>query len=888
MSTDNRSSTTARLAVLVAAVASGLAVQGGGPARGQVQHPFILWTREDAAAIRQRIEKQPWAKRELERMFEKDPGPETRRSVDNLFRYMVLGDKGGVEVETGLLNDFIGAPPDIKDPFDWMWHHMDHYEMALRYDTLYAEIKPATRRALDATFRQLARWGIEEERLRGFEGYPRLASHTICALVTGDKRLIRGIFEMPGGLKDYFDSMVDGRFSRGAGTPSRGHIGHILLWCRGCERLGLDEIGFSYVGKSGATLRKFLEGIIASADPRIEIPGGRPFYGSALMRHTQPSGLPGVEAFPFAFCGTIIHGQLPGGGVSPHDPWHGGVGAKGYSPLETTGESMTLLSAFELAHRKWPDAGFDYFLAQMRRPGDERYVPSLYWGLEPIDPAKVKTPAMPSLAAPGRGQALLRAEEGPEYWTSPAPAAALEMGFGHGLQGAAFSLLGLTAFQRPLYFDERHLGAFGEGPTWAAAARSHCTVAVDNRHLAQVRSGWAVVTQAVWPKPPGRCPVRSDFNKLAKFVAVRGQPREVEVADPRTKATTKQLLEFYPGVKDTERCLLLTREYLFDVFRMVSSEPRTYHWLVHAFGKAVPDRPEEWKESKDLPAALASGDEAGIYNFRDERSLAADGRTWSLGAVQTCALEDLSSSRLGQAWYDRRIGVRVTMLGEPGTTAYFAPFPGTRGERPVKPRGEAVPQLGDEHRLKPRDKQYDTEDQNIRELDVPPAGAAPAKRDKPKPEKPPEEARPKLVFDPKRADEMGGVSIIAARRTPATAFVVLHEPMEKGQWKIDVLRRIGQTDQALAVAVVGRGDSPVNDRVLLKFGDGTDRPVTLAGDGESFTFADHACVRIAKDAVEAVGDLRAMNLKVEGRPKLVLNGKEQKAEIAGGTLSFGQ
>ena len=68
---------------------------------------------------------------------------------------------------------------------------------------------------------------------------------------------------------------------------------------------------------------------------------------------------------------------------------------------------------FEFAHRQWPGAGFDYFLAQMRGLDDDRYVPSLFFGLSPVGPRTVKPPPAPSGVYPERGFAMLRAEESP-------------------------------------------------------------------------------------------------------------------------------------------------------------------------------------------------------------------------------------------------------------------------------------------------------------------------------------------------------------------------------------------------------------------------------------------------------------------------------------------
>jgi hypothetical protein len=127
---------------------------------------------------------------------------------------------------------------------------------------------------------------------------------------------------------------------------------------------------------------------------------------------------------------------------------------------------------------------------------------------------------------------------------------------------------------------------------------------------------------------------------------------------------------------------------------------------------------------------------------------------------------------------------------------------------------------------------------------------------------------------------------VAARRAPATVFVALHEPFKGGTPRIAELRRIQQTQQGVAVAVEGKAGSGINDRALLRWGDDADKPLTLSGQGESFTFADRAYVRVGKDRVEASGDLRAMKVRVAGTPQLILNGKKQAASVSGGVLTF--
>ena len=88
------------------------------------------------------------------------------------------------------------------------------------------------------------------------------------------------------------------------------------------------------------------------------------------------------------------------------------------------------------------------------------------------------------------------------------------------------------------------------------------------------------------------------------------------------------------------------------------------------------------------------------------------------------------------------------------------------------------------------------------------------------------------------------------------------------------------------MAVVGRPGSGIDDRVMLRYGDDADQPITLGGEGESFTFVDHAYVRIGKDRVEVSGHPQAMKVRVGGQPRLVVNAAERNCTVADGLLAY--
>jgi hypothetical protein len=211
------------------------------------------------------------------------------------------------------------------------------------------------------------------------------------------------------------------------------------------------------------------------------------------------------------------------------------------------------------------------------------------------------------------------------------------------------------------------------------------------------------------------------------------------------------------------------------------------------------------------------------------RALDAGREPWSTMVLQACEFADPSKAKLPRSWYERQVGVQMSMLGEEGTMAYTATTPlplCSFRDKQGKPHTEEVP------------------------------------------------------------SEVGGVTVCVRRTAPCTTFAALHEPFERGQHRIAAFRRIQQVDDALAVAVVGRAGSGIDDRAMVRFGDDGEQPVTLGGDGESFTFGGFAFIRIGRDQVEAAGDLRAATIKVQGEPRLILNGKAVRSQARDGLLRY--
>ncbi len=788
-------------------IISTLAAASAGPARaGQfraVEHPFMLWDKKDIAALRRRVGTEPWAKAALERLGRDRKG--RARAAEELIRFVATGDeKLAAEQKARLLR--VLKSPVPRGGAQWL--------TALRYDLLYDSLSADER----AAFEEMARIYIQNA---VFENavfnpkifndsahysrydarkytrtnwlpniiFPRKVSANLLAAALRDEELIRRTWAHYGSWKWYFDEyLCDSGFyseelSKMGATP-----GAMLVYCIAVERLGLGELGFGYKGRQGATMRGHIESVIHLGYPRIDVCSDRPQYPMVTMGDLRQTGSSQAVNLPSpAFQHSIVGGYTPDGSGGnlrwrAHGAWGGEVrgrqpqwdGYGGFTP------KMQVPLWFELGAVRWPQSGFAYFLAQMRPPGQDAYIPSLLFGLEPVEAAKVEPPPAPSAVWPQRGILMLRAEESPAYWQSPAPAVAMRAAsnYAHNVRDA-FALLGYYALNRPIYLNRQAWPGYATG--WSRSIQSHCGITVDGKE----------------PNFTDATTVRHAFAKDVKFAA----------------ATSKEVFE---GVELT-RSLFLTREYLLDVTRPAAAEKHDYTWIVHTLGALREDK-HPWKPG-GLPARL--------HPLKDVRSFQPPG-DWSVTAEQVCTLEDPSQAKLPRSWYDRKVGVRVRMLGSPGTRVCAARTP--------------------EPLVSVRDK------------------------------------KGKRTVE--RPSEVGGLTLLVHRRAGSTTFAAVHEPFENAASRLTAVRFRGSSSGGIWVEARGGG---YTDHLLLSFAAEPARPCTFRGGGEAISFIDFAYIRVTAEQVavttRALKDLR---LRVgSARPKLLVNGRPVRARLDGPLMVLG-
>jgi hypothetical protein len=307
--------------------------------------------------------------------------------------------------------------------------------------------------------------------------------------------------------------------------------------------------------------------------------------------------------------------------------------------------------------------GSDHFLSDLHNEfalayaasGDERYAPFVamsrnyqpnLWDRCPLPQGELRFPPAPSEVWPTFGIAMLRSDESPGYWTNPNAIAVLQMmtkGYGHDHRDK----FGITLFgaNRLLYPDFLGIQYERIAMGWTNTPACHNTMMVDEQDSANA--------------PPA---IRSEFAAEAKFLA--------------TSATG-----VFEGVAQT-RALVLTGEYLLDLFKASSKVPHTYDYVLNSLGMPRPVQPAP------LPDATA-----------------VSPRYWALDfVVKDEPGNTRSREALGPEWYQHEAKVRVTMAPERDTQVCCGIWgPGKfaerakaiHGARDVQSRwGDRPPQLG--------------------------------------------------------------------------------------------------------------------------------------------------------------------------------------------------
>ena len=276
--------------------------------------------------------------------------------------------------------------------------------------------------------------------------------------------------------------------------------------------------------------------------------------------------------------------------------------------------------------------------------GDHAYAAFLDWIGDASGPLS-GLPAAPSTVWPDFGFAMLRSDETSSYWTNEEAIAVTQImsqGYGHDHRDK----FGITMFGggRLLYPDYNAVQYENPAFGWTRNTLAHNSVTVDE--------------QDTRDRPPSA--IRQQFGSHAKFLA--------------TSASG-----IFTGVDQT-RALLLTDGYLLDLFHLKSAVPHDYDYLLHSMGRPEPRRAGAYRASDRSRQRYWQLEEARAARFDDAWQFDFILDTEQQRRLDRAAMEAMRTRsrpkkferfkeryRFGDAWYEHKAGVHVTMTGETDT-----------------------------------------------------------------------------------------------------------------------------------------------------------------------------------------------------------------------------
>lgn len=283
--------------------------------------------------------------------------------------------------------------------------------------------------------------------------------------------------------------------------------------------------------------------------------------------------------------------------------------------------------------------------------GDSRYAVFLSYNQtyqpdlldHPSLPDQSTWPAAPSTVWPEYGLAMLRSDESPNYWTNPEAIAVFQVlskGYGHDHRDK-FSIT-LHGAGRLLYPDYNAIQYENPAIGWTRNTIAHNTLMVDEQDTADADP----------------TDMRHQFSPAVKFLS--------------TSAS-----EVFKTVGQT-RTLMLTSEYLLDIFQAESETPHVYDYLLHSFGRPEP--------------VAAGGFQSGTFlsarfnQVQNKMGMSTD-QSWQIDFIideaQLKRREEAMAQLLGESqednygpeWYGHISAVRVTMASSPNTGVVYGEGP---------------------------------------------------------------------------------------------------------------------------------------------------------------------------------------------------------------------
>ncbi len=435
--------------------------------------------------------------------------------------------------------------------------------------------------------------------------------------------------------------------------------------------------------------------------------------------------------------------------------------------------------------------------------GDRRYAPFIamipdyqpnLWDRRPLPDGDMPFPEAPSSVWPTFGLAMLRSDESSGYWTNPEAIAVFHImtrGYGHAQQDRFH--INLFGANRLLYPDFLAFQYENYALAWTTSTVSKNTMMVDEED-----SGAAVPD------------VRHAFTPDVKYLATSADG-------------------VFEGVEQT-RALMLTGEYLLDLFHASSKTPRLYDYNLRSFGLPNPISEHDYEPTAGLSRRY--------WPIEDQRKTTTSDM-WQFEFVMNEERDSRLNPDLGDIWYDHEARVRVTMAAAPDTVFCY----GTWGRR--KFLEGAAETYGER---------------------------ATGRRDYP---------------------DMGiRLGMLTARRenTRETVFVATHEPTANAA--VPQVRKVAVVASTRDAMVVRVEAHDFIDYAAIAWGRDAEAPLhNLAADGDRhqvFSFRDYGYLRINRDgSAVARGGWEGLRIRESEDLRLIRNGAPWATEVENGYVNVG-
>ncbi|HXX80530.1 MAG TPA: hypothetical protein VEI46_03225, partial [Thermodesulfovibrionales bacterium] len=120
----------------------------------------------------------------------------------------------------------------------------------------------------------------------------------------------------------------------------------------------------------------------------------------------------------------------------------------------------------------------------------------------------------------------------------------------------------------------------------------------------------------------------------------------------------------FDGVDQT-RALLLTRDYLLDLFHAASNVPHTYDYVLHSFGKIMPANEKQFRAANALDKRYSM--------VKDQHAMNAQG-SWSVDfSIKDQPTDE--KSKYGKEWYSHSAALRLTASEDQPTLVVYGTGP---------------------------------------------------------------------------------------------------------------------------------------------------------------------------------------------------------------------